>query len=172
MRFNGAAQNTPTSSPRSTPSREGTPGRRPPHPPPVFSFDELNSSLGSLSVSSVVDEEGSSTTPLRRNSLMGQQLSVLKKEMAKLRQMDMQLLCHLWSVHERIQDLRQSLSESNCSNISDSDYYNSFDFDEADETDYEENVYDEPAATESEAIVNDSSSPFDIRTCTMRQTSL
>lgn len=64
-----------------------TPPREPPPPPPTSS-----ASLG------------------RSNSLDGK-LAILKKEMAGLRQVDMQLMNQLWSLQQSIQDLKLMMSD-------------------------------------------------------------
>lgn len=46
-----------------------------------------------------------------RSSRLDAQLAVLRKEMVGLRQMDMSLLCQLWSLNESIQEYKQALQE-------------------------------------------------------------
>lgn len=46
-----------------------------------------------------------------RSSRLDAQLAVLRKEMVGLRQMDMSLLCQLWSLNESIQEYKQALQD-------------------------------------------------------------
>ncbi|XP_046649304.1 leucine repeat adapter protein 25-like [Daphnia pulicaria] len=68
-----------------------TPPREPPPPPPT------TTSLG------------------RKPSTLDTKLSILKKEMAGLRQVDMQLMNQLWSLQQSIQDLKCMMSASDLS---------------------------------------------------------
>lgn len=47
----------------------------------------------------------------RRPSTLDSQLAVLRKEMVGLRQLDMSLLCQLWSLNESIQEFKQLVNE-------------------------------------------------------------
>ncbi|XP_077522891.1 uncharacterized protein LOC144133579 [Amblyomma americanum] len=46
-----------------------------------------------------------------RSSRLDAQLAILRKEMVGLRQMDMSLLCQLWSLNESIQEYKQALQD-------------------------------------------------------------
>lgn len=48
---------------------------------------------------------------LGRTSRLDAQLALLRKEMVGLRQLDMSLLCQLWSLNESIQEYKQALQE-------------------------------------------------------------
>lgn len=54
---------------------------------------------------------GSTRHHHRRPSTLDSQLAVLRKEMVGLRQLDMSLLCQLWSLNESIQEFKQLINE-------------------------------------------------------------
>ncbi|XP_038621295.1 leucine repeat adapter protein 25 [Tachyglossus aculeatus] len=56
--------------------------------------------------SRIQDQLGPAPKPPRRPANLDSALAVLRKEMVGLRQLDMSLLCQLWSLHESIQDYK------------------------------------------------------------------
>eukprot|EP00088_Acartia_fossae_P058190 TRINITY_DN6801_c0_g1_i11.p1 TRINITY_DN6801_c0_g1~~TRINITY_DN6801_c0_g1_i11.p1 ORF type:complete len:324 (+),score=71.53 TRINITY_DN6801_c0_g1_i11:89-1060(+) len=72
------------------------------------------------SQSSLSNENLANMQARRKFSGLDSQLSYLRKEMVKLRQIDMNLLCQLWSLNESIQELK--LSGSRNSSLSPHDW--------------------------------------------------
>ncbi|XP_076065584.1 uncharacterized protein LOC143039433 [Oratosquilla oratoria] len=52
-----------------------------------------------------------SSMRMRRQSNLDSQLALLRKEMVGLRQLDMSLLCQLWSLNESIQEFKQMIHD-------------------------------------------------------------
>lgn len=108
---NGSAQGfSPRSSPRShsssprnqTACTSGNKTHSPRGSPPVpGSITGVNPRLSPAHAS----------TKHRRASTLDSQLAVLRKEMVGLRQLDMSLLCQLWSLNESIQEFKQLINE-------------------------------------------------------------
>lgn len=65
-------------------------------------------------------DESAKAQVLKKFSSLDSQLAFLRKEMVSLRQIDMNLLCQLWSLNENIQELK--LSQSRHSSLSPHDW--------------------------------------------------
>ncbi|XP_071518873.1 uncharacterized protein [Panulirus ornatus] len=108
---NGSIQGfSPRSSPRSHSSSprnqsggsSGNKGHSPRGSPPV---------PGSITGNNPRLSPAHGPTRQRRSSTLDSQLAVLRKEMVGLRQLDMSLLCQLWSLNESIQEFKQLINE-------------------------------------------------------------
>lgn len=72
--------------------------------------ESLHGSLGNSRVAGGASKDTHNTWS-GRSSRLDAQLAVLRKEMVGLRQLDMSLLCQLWSLNESIQEYKQALQD-------------------------------------------------------------
>lgn len=72
--------------------------------------ESLHGSLGNSRVAGGTSKDAHNTWS-GRSSRLDAQLAVLRKEMVGLRQLDMSLLCQLWSLNESIQEYKQALQD-------------------------------------------------------------
>uniref|UniRef100_A0A3P8TFI9 Family with sequence similarity 89 member B n=1 Tax=Amphiprion percula TaxID=161767 RepID=A0A3P8TFI9_AMPPE len=86
-------------------------------------------------------------------------LALLRKEMVGLRQLDMSLLCQLWSLHEAIQDYKGSSLLSEASFTADNGYSEEEEEEEEEEDDVEEKDEEETRALSQPPSSSSSSLP-------------